>query len=42
MERRVEILGEIFTAVVFEETRFFGLPCIYLMTHGAADGLVIP
>jgi hypothetical protein len=30
---RVEILGEMFTAVPFGETKFFGLPCVYLMAH---------
>jgi hypothetical protein len=30
---RVEVLGEMFTAVDFSETRFFGLPCVYLMSH---------
>ena len=37
MSRRVEILGEMFTAVDFAETRFFDLPCVYLMAHEAAD-----
>jgi hypothetical protein len=38
MARRVEILGEMFTAVEFGETRFFDLPCVYLMAH-EADGV---
>ncbi len=33
---RVEILGEMFTAVDLAETRFFDLPCVYLMTHEEA------
>ena len=33
MSRRVEILGEMFTAVEFGETRFFDLPCVYLMAR---------
>lgn len=33
MGKRIEILGEMFNAVPFEETRFFGLPCVYLMAH---------
>ena len=33
MARRVEILGEMFTAVELGETRYFELPCVYLMTH---------
>jgi hypothetical protein len=37
MARRVEILGESFTSVDLGETRFFDLPCVYLMTH-EADG----
>lgn len=41
MSRRVEILGEMFAAVPFEETRFFGLPCIYLMAHEEAGNFVI-
>ena len=31
--RRVEILGEMFTAVDLSETRLFDLPCVYLMAH---------
>lgn len=30
---RTDILGETFTAVDFDETGFFGLPCVYLMAH---------
>lgn len=30
-----------FAAVDFDETRFFGLPCVYLMAHEEADGFVI-
>jgi uncharacterized membrane protein len=41
MGGRVEILGEMFAAVPFEETRFFGLPCVYLMAHESPDGFVI-
>lgn len=41
MGRRVEILGEMFAAVPFEETRFFGLPCIYLMVHEDAGNFVV-
>lgn len=33
MDQRIEILGEMFTAVDFGETGFFGLPCVYLMAH---------
>jgi hypothetical protein len=33
MARRVEILGESFTAVDLGETRFFDLPCVYVMAH---------
>ena len=33
VDPRTEILGEMFTAVDFGETAFFGLPCIYLMAH---------
>lgn len=33
MARRVEILGEMFTVVEFGETRFFDLPCVYLMAR---------
>ena len=36
LDQRIEILGEMFTAVDFGETGFFGLPCVYLMAH--ADG----
>lgn len=41
MGRRVEILGEMFAAVPFEETRFFGLPCIYLMAHEEEGNFII-
>lgn len=41
MGKRVEILGEMFAAVPFEETRFFGLPSVYLMVHEGPDGVVI-
>lgn len=41
MGRRVEILGEKFTAVPFDETRFFGFPCVYLMAHETPQGFVI-
>lgn len=33
MSRRVEILGEMFTAVEFANTRSIHLPCVYLMAH---------
>jgi len=33
MGRRVEILGEQFAALPFDEVRFFNLPCVYLMVH---------
>lgn len=33
MLRRVEILGEMFTAVDFADTRSIHLPCVYLMAH---------
>jgi len=41
MARRVEILGEMFTAVDFGETRFFDLPCVYLMAHEEGGAHVI-
>ena len=33
MAQRVQILGEMFTAVPFEEARYFDFPCVYLMAH---------
>jgi len=33
MSRRVDILGEMFAAVDFAETRSIHLPCVYLMAH---------
>lgn len=41
MGRQVEILGEMFAFVDFGETRFFDLPCVYLMAHEDADGIHI-
>lgn len=41
MAGQVGILGEMFAAVPFEETRFFGLPCVYLMAHEAGADQVI-
>ena len=41
MEPRIEILGEMFTAVDFGETGFFGLPCVYLMAHQDGDDISI-
>jgi hypothetical protein len=38
MSVQVEILGEMFASVDFGETRFFDLPCVYLMAHEDADG----
>ena len=38
MARQVEILGEMFASVDFGETRFFDLPCVYLMAHEDTDG----
>jgi len=38
LARRVEILGEMFTAVDLTETRFFDLPCVYLMANEEGDG----
>ncbi|MEY2757866.1 MAG: hypothetical protein RIR33_1644 [Pseudomonadota bacterium] len=33
MGRRVEILGEKFAVLPLDETRFFTLPCVYMMVH---------
>jgi hypothetical protein len=33
VSRRVEILGEMFAAVEFADTRSVHLPCVYLMAH---------
>lgn len=41
MGRQVEILGEMFAFVDFGETRFFDLPCVYLMAHEDASGINI-
>lgn len=41
MGRQVEILGEMFAFVDFGETRFFDLPCVYLMAHEDAQGIHI-
>lgn len=41
MARRVGILGEMFTAVDLAETRFFDLPCVYLMAHEEGAGFRI-
>lgn len=41
MARQVEILGEMFAFVDFGETRFFDLPCVYLMAHEQADHIHI-
>ena len=41
MARQVEILGEMFAFVDFGETRFFDLPCVYLMAHEQADQIHI-
>ena len=41
MGRRVEILGEMFAVLPFDEARFFNLPCVYLMAHEAADNFVV-
>lgn len=38
MTRQVDILGEKFAFVDFGETRFFDLPCVYLMAHEDAAG----
>jgi len=35
---QVDILGEMFAFVDFGETRFFDLPCVYLMAHEDAAG----
>jgi hypothetical protein len=35
---RVNILGETFTAVDLNETRYFDLPCVYLMAHEEKGG----
>lgn len=37
MSRQVDILGEMFAFVAFGETRFFDLPCVYLMAHEESD-----
>ena len=39
MGRQIDIVGEMFAFVDFGETRFFDLPCVYLMAHedGAGD-----
>ena len=41
MARQVEILGEMFAFVDFGETRFFDLPCVYLMAHEDEQGIHI-
>ncbi|MEY4782632.1 MAG: hypothetical protein RIR41_567, partial [Pseudomonadota bacterium] len=41
MGKRVEILGEMFAALPFDEARFFNLPCVYLMVHEAGDNFVV-
>ena len=41
MGRRVEILGEMFAVLPFDEARFFNLPCVYLMVHEAPDNFVV-
>ena len=33
MGRRVEILGEKCAVLPLDETRFFTLPCVYMMVH---------
>lgn len=38
MAGQVDILGEMFAFVDFGETRFFDLPCVYLMAHEDAAG----
>ena len=38
MGRQIDILGEMFAFVDFGETRFFDLPCVYLMAHEDAAG----
>jgi hypothetical protein len=40
LPRQVEILGEMFAFVGFGETRFFDLPCVYLMVHEDAAGAI--
>jgi hypothetical protein len=40
VSRQVEILGEMFAFVDFGETRFFDLPCVYLMAHEDAGGAI--
>jgi hypothetical protein len=39
--RRVEILGEMFAVLPFDEARFFNLPCVYLMAHEADGNCVV-
>lgn len=41
MAQQVEILGEMFAFVDFGETRFFDLPCVYLMAHEDEQGIHI-
>lgn len=41
MGRRVEILGERFAMLALDESRRFGLPCVYLMVHEAEGGFVV-
>ena len=41
MGRRVEILGEMFAALPFDEARFFNLPCVYLMVHEEGGNFVV-
>ena len=41
MGRQIDILGEMFAFVDFGETRFFDLPCVYLMAHEDAAGIHI-
>lgn len=41
MGRQIDILGEMFAFVDFGETRFFDLPCVYLMAHEDTGGIHI-
>lgn len=41
MGRRIEVLGEKFAMLPFDEAKFFTLPCVYLMVHEQGDQLVV-
>lgn len=41
MAARIELLGEMFAVLPLSETRFFSLPCVYLMVHEENDKFVV-